>query len=117
MALQILISIYLALKNHLHLKAAIAVAVVAVVMHDLAHPVCGVGITLPIFIPSIVAAICALVLSWRQVVPLAYIGGSVGTLVGADLMNLVKIPEFGAPVASMAGQHFYFPLRSSPGSG
>jgi uncharacterized membrane protein len=84
----------------LQLKAVIAVAVVT---HYLAHPVRGVGITLPIFIPPIVAAICALVLSWRQVGPLAYIGGSVGTLVGVDLMNLIKIPELGAPVASIGG--------------
>jgi len=99
----VLLSIYLALKNRLLLKAAIAVAVVAIVTHHLAHPVRGVGITLPIFIPLIVATICALVLSWRQAGPLAYIGGSVGTLIGADLMNLAKIPGLGAPVASIGG--------------
>jgi uncharacterized membrane protein len=99
----VLLSIYLALKNHLLLKAAIAVAVVAIVTHHLAHPVRGVGITLPIFISLIVATICALVLSWRQAGPLAYIGGSVGTLIGADLMNLAKIPGLGAPVASIGG--------------
>lgn len=81
----VLLSIYLALKNRLVLKAAIAVAMVALVTHQLAHPVRGVGITLPIFIPLIVATICTLVLSWRQAGPLAYIGGSMGTLIGADL--------------------------------
>jgi uncharacterized membrane protein len=99
----ILLSIYLALKNRLLLKAAIAIAVVAVVTHSLAHPVRGVGIALPILIPMIIATICALVLSWRQAGPLAYIGGSVGTLIGADLMNLSKIPGLGAPVASIGG--------------
>jgi uncharacterized membrane protein len=55
----VLLSIYLVLKNRLLVKAAIAVAVavVAVVTHYLWHPVRGVGITLPIFIPLIVAAI------------------------------------------------------------
>lgn len=99
----VLLSIYLALKNRLQFKAAIAVAVVAVVTNYLAHPVRGVGIALPIFIPMIVATICALVLSWRQAGPLAYIGGSVGTLIGADLMNLARIPGLGAPVASIGG--------------
>src|SRR5216684_2048830 len=35
--------------------------------------------------------------------PLAYIGGSMGTLIGADLMNLDKITGLGAPVASIGG--------------
>lgn len=99
----ILLSIYLALKNRLLLKAAVAVVVVAAVTNYLASPVHGVGITLPIFIPMFVATICALVLSWQQAGPLAYIGGSVGTLIGADLMNLSRIPGLGAPVASIGG--------------
>src|SRR6266851_4275060 len=35
--------------------------------------------------------------------PLDYIGGSMGTLIGADLMNLDKITGLGAPVASIGG--------------
>src|SRR5579863_7388143 len=54
-------------------------------------------------IPPIVALLCALVLSWRQAGPLAYIGGSMGTLIGADIMNLDKIQGLGAPVASIGG--------------
>jgi uncharacterized membrane protein len=99
----ILLSLYLAFKNRLVMKSAIAVAVVAVVTHHLAQPVRGVGVALPIFIPPIVALFCALVLSWRQAGPLAYIGGSMGTLIGADLMNLGKIQGLGAPVASIGG--------------
>jgi uncharacterized membrane protein len=34
---------------------------------------------------------------------LAYIGGSIGTLVGADLLNLGKLQGLGAPVASIGG--------------
>ena len=99
----ILLSLYLAFKNRLVIKSAIAVAVVAIVTYHLAQPVRGVGVTLPIFIPPIVAVVCALVLSWRQAGPLAYIGGSMGTLIGADLMNLGRIQGLGAPVASIGG--------------
>lgn len=99
----ILLSLYLAFKNRLVIKSAIAVAVVAIVTFHLAQPVRGVGVTLPIFIPPIVAVVCALVLSWRQAGPLAYIGGSMGTLIGADLMNLGRIQGLGAPVASIGG--------------
>jgi uncharacterized membrane protein len=35
--------------------------------------------------------------------PLAYIGGSLGTLIGADLVNLGNIRGLGAPVASIGG--------------
>jgi uncharacterized membrane protein len=99
----ILLSLYLALKNRISIRSAIAVAAVALVTHHLAQPVRGVGIALPIFIPPIVALVSALVLSRRQAGPLAYIGGSMGTLIGADLMNLGKIQGLGAPVASIGG--------------
>jgi len=99
----ILLSLYLAFKNRIVVKSAIAVAVVALVTHQLAQPVRGVGVALPIFVPPIIALVCALVLSWRQAGPLAYIGGSMGTLIGADIMNLGKIQGLGAPVASIGG--------------
>jgi uncharacterized membrane protein len=99
----IMLSLYLALKNRLVMKSALAGAAVALVTHYLAQPVHGVGITVPIFIPPIVAVVCALILSWRQAGPLAYVGGSMGTLIGADLMNLGKIRGLGAPVASIGG--------------
>jgi uncharacterized membrane protein len=34
---------------------------------------------------------------------IAYVGGVVGTLVGADLANLGKLRDLGAPVASIGG--------------
>jgi len=98
-----LLSLYLAFKNGIVVKSVIAVAAVALITHQLAQPVRGVGVALPIFIPPIVALLCALVLSWRQAGPLAYIGGSMGTLIGADIMNLDKIQGLGAPVASIGG--------------
>jgi uncharacterized membrane protein len=98
-----LLSIYLVMKNRLYGRAAVGIAIVAVLMHALAQPVKGVGIALPIFVPPLVAAGVALALS-RQFAPvLAYVSGSMGTLIGADLLNLDKIPGLGAPVASIGG--------------
>lgn len=37
------------------------------------------------------------------ITPIAYISGSMGTLVGADLLNLGQIRGLGAPVASIGG--------------
>jgi uncharacterized membrane protein len=99
----IVLSIYLTLKNRLLAPGLIAVAVVALVTHQLARPVRGVGITVPLFLPPVIAALVALLLSWRRAAPLAYIAGSIGTLVGADLLNLGKVRGLGAPVASIGG--------------
>src|ERR1700744_4476769 len=98
-----LMSTYLVLRYQLWLKAAIAVAVIAVVIHASATPVQGVGIAVPVFAPVIATAILAFILSREYASPLAYIGGSMGTLIGADLTNLDKIGSMGAPVASIGG--------------
>jgi uncharacterized membrane protein len=96
-------SSYLVLRYQLWLKATIAVAVIAIVIHAMATPVPGVGIAVPVFAPVVATAILAFVLSREYAAPLAYIGGSMGTLIGADLLNLDKISGLGAPVASIGG--------------
>ena len=96
-------SIYLVLRYQLWVRAAIAVIVIALIIHSMATPVRGVGIAVPVFAPVVVTAILAFLLSREYASPLAYIGGSMGTLIGADLMNLGKISGLGAPVASIGG--------------
>src|SRR5512139_1871207 len=98
-----LMSTYLVVRYRLWLKAAIAVAVIAFVIHMMATPVQGVGIAVPVFGPVVVTAILAFLLSREHAAPLAYVGGSMGTLIGADLLNLDKIGSLGAPVASIGG--------------
>ncbi len=98
-----LVSVYLILKNRLYLNGLIAVAIVTLVVHWMAHPVPGVGIAVPIFVPPLIAALVGLVLSPRRAAPLAYVAGSLGTLIGADLLNLDKVRGLGAPVASIGG--------------
>ena len=98
-----LMSTYLVLRYQLWLKAAIAVVVIAAVIHSMATPVQGLGIAVPVFVPVVATAILAFILSREYAAPLAYIGGSIGTLIGADLLNLDKIGGLGAPVASIGG--------------
>jgi uncharacterized membrane protein len=57
----------------------------------------------PIFWPPVLAAAAALILSRRYAAPLAYVAGSIGVLIGADLTNLDKLQGLGAPVASIGG--------------
>ena len=58
---------------------------------------------LPIFVPALATAVVALLISYTDAAPVAYIGGSLGTLIGADLLNLGSIRGLGAPVASIGG--------------
>jgi uncharacterized membrane protein len=95
-----LLSVYLYVRNRIWISAFIATLVVAAVCHWLARPVPGLGIALPVFVPPLSAAAVALLLSRRYAAPLAYISGSLGTLIGADLLNLDKV---GAPIASIGG--------------
>ncbi|HZZ73156.1 MAG TPA: DUF1614 domain-containing protein [Pirellulales bacterium] len=99
----ILLSIYLLIENQLFIRAIAGVAFVAIVVHQVAQPVAGVGIAVPTWLPPIVAAVTAMVLCWRKAAPLAYVIGSLGTLVGADIMNLENIRGLHAPIASIGG--------------
>jgi uncharacterized membrane protein len=98
-----LLSFYLLFTYHLWGKGTIAIAIVTFVLHWFATPVSGLGIAIPVFMPIIVTAAVALLLSREEAAPLAYIGGSLGTLIGADLSNLDKVSGLGAPVASIGG--------------
>ncbi len=98
-----LMSTYLVLRYQLWVKATIAVIAIAVIIHAMATPVHGLGIAVPVFGPVVATAILAFILSREYAAPLAYIGGSMGTLIGADLSNLGKITGLGAPVASIGG--------------
>jgi uncharacterized membrane protein len=98
-----LLSLYLLVTRTLWGKGALATVIVALVMHWLANPVPGIGIAVPVFAPVITTAAVALLLSRENAAPLAYIAGSLGTLIGADLSNLDKVAGLGAPVASIGG--------------
>jgi uncharacterized membrane protein len=98
-----LISIYLLFNTGLWLKGLAVTGIVVLVSHWLARPVKGVGIAMPAFIPPLVAAVVSVIFSHDNAPVLAYIGGTLGTLIGADILNLDKIKNLGAPVASIGG--------------
>lgn len=99
----VLLSLYLLVKNAMLGRTLLGVAIVTVIVHWMASPVRGVGIAVPIFIPPVVAAGVALLLARQSAPSVAYIAGSLGTLIGADLLNLGKLQGLGAPVASIGG--------------
>ncbi|MFC0082610.1 DUF1614 domain-containing protein [Aciditerrimonas ferrireducens] len=81
----------------------VPLAAVFLVALALARPVPGLGIALPGLVPPVVAALVALGVSAHHAGALAYIGGTLGTLLGADLAHLRSIARLGAPVVSIGG--------------
>ncbi len=53
--------------------------------------------------PPLLAALVAVLLSRQYAAPIAYVGGSLGVLIGADIANLGQLQTLGAPVASIGG--------------
>jgi uncharacterized membrane protein len=98
-----LLSFYLLVKNWIWTSAAIATMVVTIVCYSLAQTVPGIGIAIPSLVPPIVAATVSLLVARKNVAAVAYVSGSLGTLIGADLLNLSKIQGLGAPVMSIGG--------------
>lgn len=98
-----LLSLYLLWRNALWLRGVAAVAAIATIVHFLARPVPGIGIAVPTLAPPLTAAVVAILLSRSRAAPLAYVSGSLGTLIGADLLNLHRLEGLGAPVASIGG--------------
>ena len=84
-------------------KALISIAIATLVFKLVARPVQGVGIALPFFVPPLTAAILGLIIAPENPVPIAFLSGTLGVLIGADLLNLDKIKDLGAPIASIGG--------------
>lgn len=105
-----LISLYLLFHwGGLFWEFVIATGIVTFLVNRVARPVKGLGIATPALFPPLVAALVAFLVSlispdgFQSAPVIAYVSGTLGTLVGADLLNLKKIPELGAPVASIGG--------------
>jgi uncharacterized membrane protein len=97
-------SVYLLRHNPLNpLLVISAVAMVAAVCRLASRPVPGVGIGIPIFVAPLVAAMVSLLIDPQQSAPLAYISGTLGVLIGADISRLNDIRKMGAPFASIGG--------------
>jgi len=83
--------------------ALVATALTAVAVHLVARYVDGVGVVAPTLLPPIAAVLFSLPVAGSHLVDTAYIAGTLGTLIGADLSNLGKIAKGGTRVASIGG--------------
>lgn len=97
-------SLYLMLHNPLSpMQIIIATGLVAAISYASSRPVPGLGVAMPIFVGPIAAALVAIMVSKENSAPLAYICGTLGVLIGADLLRLGDIRKMGTPLASIGG--------------
>jgi len=85
------------------LDALLGTAVVTALSKWLSRPLPGVGIAMPILAAPLAAALTALAIAPEAAPALAFVSGTFGVLIGADLLNWRAIPKMGAPVASIGG--------------
>ncbi|MFP4001401.1 MAG: DUF1614 domain-containing protein, partial [Thermoplasmata archaeon] len=100
----VLISVYLIAENpHLAWQYLVGTGIVTVICYRLARPVPGVGISMPLLIPPIAAAIVAIFLPGSPTQAIAYVSGVNGVIIGADLLNLKKTIGLGSTTLSIGG--------------
>ncbi|EMG36346.1 putative membrane protein [Desulfocurvibacter africanus PCS] len=82
-------------------------ALVTAACFAMARPIPGVGIGIPMLVPPLVTAIIAILLAPPEHAPqIAYVSGTMGTLLGADILHLLNPRTWrnlDAPVLSIGG--------------
>ncbi len=100
----LLFSVYLFITQPLTIQQVLTgILLVTLVSYVYSFPVRGVGIGMPMLIAPLFAAIIAIIINHELSAPLAYISGTMGVLIGADLLNFRHISRMGALVASIGG--------------
>lgn len=98
------LSIYLFSNSALSLSfTLLGIAIISSISYIFSRPISGLGIGMPILIAPISAALVGLSISPDQSASLAYISGTLGVLIGADLLRMKDISRLGTPYASIGG--------------
>ena len=97
-------SIYLLAREPLPWAPVLfGIVTIAAVSRLISRPMPGIGIGMPMFVPPLIAAILAVLLDREHSAPLAYISGTLGVIIGADLLRIPDIRKLGTPFASIGG--------------
>ncbi len=100
----IFFSLYLIFFHQLNpLQFIPAIMIVSYISYSFSRPIEGLGVGMPVFIAPVTAALVALIIAPTQSAPLAYVCGTLGVLIGADLFRLKDIKQMAVPVAAIGG--------------
>lgn len=100
----ILFSVYLITTTTLSLLVILfSVSIISTISYLFSRPIANMGIGMPLFIAPVSAAITAMLLSQESAPALAYISGSLGVLIGADVLRIKDIRQLNTPIAAIGG--------------
>lgn len=98
------LSLYLFSNSPLSLfSTLLGTALITMISYFFSRPIQGLGIGMPILVAPVSAALVGVILSPEHSAPLAYISGTLGVLIGADLLHMKDISRLGTPYASIGG--------------
>jgi len=102
-----LLSVYFMTRIGISGPLIVCLLLVSFFTYKIARPVPGVGIGVPFLLPPLIAVLATWTLAPAEQAPqVAYISGSLGTLIGADVLNLLRPAiwrEIQAPLLSIGG--------------
>ncbi len=109
--LSLLLLIKMAMESPLILiYSLIVVSVTAMISYVSSRAIPGVGIAVPAFLPPLTSVVMTalLIRESYMAIPVAYVGGVLGSLIGADILRLGKelnkfIEHYGATMLSIGG--------------
>ncbi len=96
-------SLYLLYRVGLRLGILASLLLVIIVSYVFSKPIRGVGIAMPFYIAPIAAALGSLFFAPHLAGISAYVSGTLGTLIGADLLRLKDIDKIGSGFVSIGG--------------
>lgn len=98
------LSVFLFINSSLSVSSALlGIAIISMISYFFSRPIQGLGIGMPILVAPVSAALVGVLISPEQSAPLAYISGTLGVLIGADLLRMKDISRLGTPYASIGG--------------
>jgi uncharacterized membrane protein len=101
----VVICVYVLARIRAFARTIVATLIVTGVVYSTSRVVPGVGVAVPTLVPGLVAAITGYLLrSFRSpAVAIAFVAGTLGCLIGADVLNLPQVAQMHAPVVSIGG--------------
>ncbi len=102
-----ILSLYFLQQIGINWGLILTLAVVVTACFKLARPIPNVGIGIPFLVPPLITVLCVWLLAPNGQEPhVAFVAGSLGTLIGADLLHLLNTRNqalLSAPVLSIGG--------------
>ncbi|HOK23551.1 MAG TPA: DUF1614 domain-containing protein [Candidatus Hydrothermia bacterium] len=98
----VIVSIYLLAQIGIG-NCILPILIMVIISKALTRVVPGRGFVMPAFIPPIVAVLLAYIFYPEQPAACAYVTGTLGVLIGADLLNLDKIKKLESTFVSIGG--------------